>query len=157
MVRLRGLILAVIAASLICSIINSLLKDGMIKSAVQLLCGIFLVYTLLTYGRNVDIQFTEHSFREILADAQYEANMGAEKSKAELAKVIKAECETYILDKAGELGIRVSPEVSVSKDSLPLPTRVILQGTVLPDQKEWISQMIADDLGIAKEDQRWIG
>lgn len=157
MAQLRGLVLAIITGSLICSIVNSLLKDSLIKSAIHFMCGVFLVYTLLTYGRKVEIPFTEQSFRKILAEARYEANLGAEKSRAELAEVIKSECETYIMDKAEELGITISPEISVSKDALPLPTGVILRGTVLPDLKELISQMITSDLGIAKEDQHWSG
>lgn len=157
MTQLRGLLMGVITASVICSMVNSLLKDCMIKSAIQFICGVFLLYTLLSYGRKVEIPITEQSFRKTLAEARYEANLGAEKARTELAQVIKSDCETYIMDKAEELGLTITPEISVSKDALPLPTYVILRGTVLPDQKELISRMITDDLGIAKEDQHWSG
>lgn len=154
---LRELVLAVATSSLICGIVNSVLKENMIKSGIHFICGIFLVYTLLAYGKKVEIQFTEHSIYRILADARYEADLGAGKRKTELAEVIKAECETYILDKAENMGIAVTPEVTVSKEDLPLPVRVILQGGVMPEQKEILTRMITEDLGIAKEDQHWSG
>lgn len=154
---LRELILAMVTASLICGIVNSVLKDNIIKSGIHFLCGIFLVYTLLAYGKRVEIQFAEYSFRQILADARYEANLGAGKRDTELAEVIRTECEAYILDKAEELGIAVTPEVTVSQEELPLPVRVILLGTATPEQKEILSRMITKDLGIAKEDQHWSG
>lgn len=154
---IRGAVLAVTAASLVCGMINAVLPGNMTKDAIRFLCGLFVVYTLLSYGKNLEFHFTDQSFRDLLSDAHHEADAGAQDAKRELAKVIKSGCETYILDKAADMGVAIEPEVSVSDDDLPLPLYVILRGAILPDQKSSLSQIIAADLGIAKEDQHWTG
>lgn len=157
MEAIRGAVLAVIAASLACAMMNAVLPGNMAKDAIQFLCGLFVLYTLLSYGKKLELPIREQPVRDILSDAQDEADAAAENAKKELAKVIKAGCETYILDKAAAMGVAIEPEVSVSDDDLPLPVRVILRGAVMPDQKSSLSEMIAEDLGIAKEDQHWTG
>lgn len=155
--RVRELVLAMTAVALVCGIVKSVATDHRISSGIDFICGIFMVYTLLTFGNNVEIQFAENIFHEILADAQHQSDIGVLKRTTELAEVIKSDCETYILDKAEELGIAVTPEISVSHEDLPLPVSVILQGDASPDQKEMLCQLITEDLGIAKEDQLWSG
>ena len=84
------------------------------------------------------------------------AALGKEASQNLLASRIKQEAEAYILDKAASLDASVTAEVILSDGDIPVPTEIILVGSVDAAVKTRLEQIILQDLGIAKENQLWI-
>ena len=90
-----------------------------------------------------------------MGDAKDAAAMGENLARDSMADIIKEETEAYILDKAADLHAKLHVEVTVGEDSLP--TAVTLSGEASPYARRQIQAIIANDLGIAKENQKWIG
>ena len=77
------------------------------------------------------------------------------RNRALLAQIISEQTEAYILDKAADLHANLHVEVTVGEDNLP--TAVTLSGEASPYARRQIQAIIANDLGISKENQKWIG
>ena len=89
------------------------------------------------------------------ADAEDAAAMGENLARDSMADIIKEETEAYILDKAADLHANLRVEVAVGEDNLP--AAVTISGEASPYARRQIQAMIANDLGISKENQKWIG
>ena len=85
------------------------------------------------------------------------ARTGVEVKNRELVSaIIKEKCETYILDKAAELGLALTAEVTVGGEAVyPYPVSVQLTGTPNAEQKLQMQRYIERELAIAKEEQTW--
>ena len=71
--------------------------------------------------------------------------------------IIKGETEAYILDKAASLGVELEVDVLL-EDMYPMaPKTVRLSGSVSPYVRNRLQNIIAEELGISKENQIWIG
>ena len=86
-------------------------------------------------------------------DAEDAAAMGENLARDSMADIIKEETEAYILDKAADLHANLRVEVAVGEDNLP--AAVTISGEASPYARRQIQAMIANDLGISKENQKW--
>ena len=50
---------------------------------------------------------------------------------------------------------KISVEVGVSSDTIPIPERVYVSGTIAPYARQQLEIWIERDLGIPKENQVW--
>ncbi len=68
--------------------------------------------------------------------------------------IIEEETEAYILDKAEALGMQCQVEVVVQwEDEIPQPWSVRVEGTWTQAQRDRLSNMLAEELGIPQERQ----
>lgn len=158
MEALREYFLSVTAAAVICGILTSLLgTKGTAGSMVKLICGLFLAFTVIRPIADIQIEDFALFTAEISDDAQAAVSMGEDFNRDSLAEIIKDETEAYILDKARILGAELQVDVTLSRDSQPVPVEVLISGDISPYGKTQLQEIIAEDLGIAKENQLWIG
>ena len=151
---LRSWILGMTGAAIICALATLLTPEGRVKAVVRLLCGAVMASALLLplmrpqlgdYGLNLS------KYRTNAAQAAGEA----ENIKRSLdRKLIEAEMEAYILDKATALqtpvdGAHVALEWST--DGFWYPVGAEMQGAYSPA----LSRLIEAELGIAPEAQTW--
>ena len=61
------------------------------------------------------------------------------------------------MDKAKSFGAELTVEVRVDGSELPVPCAVRVSGSISPYGKKQLGSIIADELGIALEDQTWTG
>lgn len=87
------------------------------------------------------------------AEAGRAAERAEEETKQQMTAIISEEAVSYILDKAGDLGLEL--EVQVELDENLLPWSVRLQGAVSPYAKSRLSGQIETELGISQERQVW--
>ena len=81
-------------------------------------------------------------------DNEAEGNFTAER--------ISMQCEEYILDKAKAIGMNIQVEVHLNEDMFyPLPVRVMISGRYSPWQKEKLSLILEQDLGVPGNQQEW--
>ena len=59
-------------------------------------------------------------------------------------------------DKAKELGLNLNVEVTLSDDDTAAPAEAALWGETSPGAKSQLQRILSEDLGIPKENQRWI-
>ena len=154
---IRQYLLTVIAAALLCGVINGIIgKKSAYGAVVKLVTGLFLAVTVISPWVKFKITDFSSYIEGISADAQSVAASGELMAQDELASIIKTQTQTYILDKATSLKLDVEVEVTLCDSDPPLPCAVTLRGAASPYAKEMLCQYIANDLGIPEEDQLWM-
>lgn len=148
--------LSVICAAFLCGITSGLIdKKGAAGSVLKLVSGIFLAFTVIRPIADIQLKELTVFTSDLIAEGESAAAMGQEISRDAMASIIKQETEAYILDKAGLFGLILTAEVSV--DASMKPDFVILSGEATAAQRQKLSELIKNDLGITKENQRWNG
>lgn len=149
-------ILSVVAAAIICAIIKTL-ADGKSTPSyiIKLLAGLFLALTVVAPVAKLELVDITDYIQNFQASADAAVQSGVTYSAAELSAIIKSSAQAYILDKAQSLGAEIVAEVYLNDDLPPVPCAVTLKGQVSPYVKQRLTQCIADDLGIAEENQKW--
>lgn len=150
---LRGYLLSVIAAALICGCVSSLVGNkGSISNISKLLCGLFLAITVIKPITDVRIEDMKTFTASIEADADTAVASGENIATEEMKRIIKDEVEAYIINKAKQL--QTDLEVEVVLDGI-VPATVRVSGDFSPYVKSSIANSIARDLDIPQEEQIW--
>ena len=154
---MRSYILGIVAAAIVCGIIRSMVNEKTSTGQIaKMLSGILM--TLVVIAPLADISFSDIAdyFEDISVDADGYSIDGKTDARIEVNKIIKANAEAYILDKAASMGLEIAVEVELSDDNDSIPCGVTISGAVSPYAKQVMGAYIADSLGISKENQRWI-
>ncbi|MBO5129705.1 MAG: hypothetical protein J6B95_05105 [Oscillospiraceae bacterium] len=156
MEEIRQYVLSVAAAAIVVAIVTGLTAEkssgGMI---LRLMGGLFLAFTVL--GPVAELSFGDvgEYFAAFSSDGEQAAADGKFAAREAVCSYIKSETESYILDKADAFGAALSVEVKLTEGGIPDSVR--LRGSVSPYAKACLENMMAEDLGISKENQTWIG
>lgn len=154
--ELQQYLLSVITAALICAVVQTF-QQGAPKALVQMVCGLLLTVTVVKPFLHFDFSASYDSVLSISSDALASAAEGEKMTRNALADIIKEEIEAYIQDKAAEMGAEISADVMVSDDDFPVPTAIVIRGTLAAYTRDCLQQVLCTDLGIAKENLTWIG
>lgn len=156
MSTVRMYILSIIAVSFLCGIVNGLIENKQIHQIMKLLAGLFLLYTIISPVMQIDFSslslLTEDTIYQGKQIAQYEKISAMEK----VSDIIKSKTEAYILDKANEYGAELEVTVMLSQDDSMVPESVELAGRISANARCRLEEEITNELGISKENQRWI-
>ena len=155
MEALRQYVISVVAAAMLCGIVTRLFPQGNAKQVGKLICGLFLAYTVLSPISRVDFSRLPDFSLQCMEDGEEAAAMGENLARDSMADIIKEESEAYILDKAADLHANLTVEVTIGEGSLP--AAVTISGEASPYARRQLQAMIESDLGISKENQKWIG
>ncbi len=153
---IRKYLFSVICAAVICSIVNTLSgKKTATGAIIRLISGLFMALTLI--APLVEIRLADYGdyFKNFSVDADTAVTFGESAASDELRAIIKSQTEAYILDKADSMDAAIDVEVTLNDEYPPVPCGVRITGSISPYSKETLSQFIANDLGISKEDQVW--
>ena len=145
---LRRYILAIVTAAILGGILTGIVRDGSCGKLLKLMCGVFFLLTAIQPITGVRIPDLSQWVQAYSSEAE---NYFARQRET----IIKEKTEAYILDKAGQLGLQLQAEVSVSETEEPVPWAVVLSGEVKPDQKRRLEAILEQELGIARENQQW--
>lgn len=155
---IRQYLIKIISAALICAVVNSFVgKKGALTAALKLLSGLFMAFTVISPLVSVRIQDFTNYLDELSVDSSQCVTAGETMAESTLAGIIKTKTEAYILDKAENYGAVLYVEVNVDGSDLPVPSTVSIKGNISPFGRAQLEKIIADELGIALEDQTWIG
>lgn len=144
--------------SLFCGAALSVLPEGGVKRVAEVTCTASLILALVSPLKALDMQTyaLESAKRHELETAMTNDAQEAQQRLNRL--VIEQEYEAYIMDKAKELGLEglaVDVEVQWSLEGLWMPCGATLSGVYSQTGKERLSALMAADLGIPYERQRW--
>ena len=148
-------VLSLTAAAMISGILLSVLPEGASRQVVRMACGIFLAVTALSPMTRFQLPDLDRMLQDQMNMAQAVAGRGEAMAETERLSLIKQGLEAYILDKAGALGIRITPEVAL--DTRGIPTKIRITGPVSEPERRQLEALIEEHLGIPKEDQQWTG
>lgn len=156
MESIRQYILSVVAAGLLCAIAKGLLPEkGLVAALLNLVCGVFLTVVLLSPVKKLEISDFSQLWTGLSDAGSSFSREGEELAEEAMTEIIKSRAEAYILDKAQTL--REDIHVEIGLDESLSPARAEITGTVSPYGRSVLSAYMEDTLGIAKENQTWIG
>ena len=153
---IRIYILSLLAAAMICSIVNTWLAEkGTHGTIIKLLSGLFLTITFLSPLVEFKVSDISEGLSDYSVQAQTAAAVGQESYANNFADIIKKRTEAYILDKASGWNLDLQIEVTLSESDPPIPDSVLLIGDVSPYAKRQLSYWMENELAIVKEKQTW--
>jgi len=157
MQQVKVYVFSIIAVAMLCSLITHAMQSFRSKHLMKLICGVVITITVLRPFFSVE----QFSFDEMAiycpGYAQEVVSIGKEISYSAWVDIIKLKTEAYILDKASDMGADISVSVFVLDSDEPIPVAVEITGFASPYVRQRIEQILEEDLGIAKENQLWIG
>ena len=154
----RGWLLGVTAAALVLALAEALAPEGGAKKVCRLAGGMALLLAavgpltglidggLLT--RVVD------GWRDRARSYELELE---EKNDLFYLSIIEEETAAYIVDKAKEIGFDCQAEVTYGydEDSVPRPWEVTARGSWTQEQREQLSRLLEEELGVPAERQHY--
>lgn len=153
---MKSYLFSVIAAAILVSLFSALPQKKGISRILRLCCALFLFAALLTPLMHLELEHPKQWFSQYMPDEDI-INQAVEDSENETAVLITRQTEEYILDKAEELGLSLSAEITLASlsEHYQYPYSVMLHGKWTQAQKEALSQYITQTLGIPEERQIW--
>lgn len=122
---------------------------------VKWLCGLVLIFLVLSPVRQMDLDFVWELSDEIGQEARSITDSAQEEALHQIREGIIERTRTYILDEAESLGADIQVlSLSLEEDGF-VPVRVELQGDISPYDRMRLSDLLEEDLGIGKEGQIW--
>ncbi len=147
----RQWLLGVVSCALLVGAVGQLCPDGSVRRLARFAGALLMLLSMLSplteTGTATLAPWTE-SYCEAVARAKAELARDGENL---LAEGIASELNAYIEDKAGSVGVRVRAAVEMGPHG-GVPERVTLYG----GYSEALAELIAEQLGVAKEKQIWI-
>ena len=153
---MKEYILRVVAAAIVCAIVQNLLrKETTVGRIAGLLCGIFMAITVVAPLGNVSFHGISSYWDDIAIDAAAYVQEGIAIAEKQESDIIKTQSEAYILDKANKMGLQIAVEVELDDQNGNIPCGVIINGDVAPYAQMQLESFMEEKLGIARENQKW--
>ena len=146
-------ILSVIGCVLFCGILSNLISELRFQKLIRLISGTLLSLVILGQLPSIDIGDSLRFKIEKFSPEEY-VNLGEQIAQKEQEQCIKEACESYISNKANEMGRSVTSDVYL--DGQMRPYRAQLYGYVDTELQSDLTSILEKDLGITKENQLWI-
>lgn len=148
-------ILGIAAASMLCGVLIRLTRNSGSAEIVRMLCGLFLTIVLIQPLAGKKARLWEATLPDVGEQAEEIISEGRASGEDIRKEFIKERLEAYILSRAGEIGADIQADVTLGKDCVP--THICISGTISPIYRSKLTQIIASELGIPREQQEWIG
>lgn len=153
MAAARAWLTAVVSVTLLLSVVQTLTPKGSLREITSFVGGLLLLAVLLRPLGSVDLSAVSlnlDAYRQTVEQRQAELEQEGQK---ELVGLIEAELESYISDKAADMGLTLRVQVTVELDGsgVPAPVSVELTGP----RSEALSRWLETELGVPAERQVW--
>lgn len=150
---IRLWIIALMAVSMILTVLSTLLPEGTVKKIAGATGGLVLLLTILQglnglHWKNLNLSY-EDSAREI----NRQIEIYRDKSAKEMELLIQQRCAAYISEQAQSMGLACEPQVKTERtdEGVPIPVAVTMN---IPYQAA-LAQSIEENLGIRAANQIW--
>lgn len=152
---IRGYFLAIVAACMLAVLACALLKNSKMQRITKFIAGILILLTVATPLLRIDTAVLAERISELGRGSRFDTQEISKDYQTMLRALVKKNTQTYIEDKAQELGGIIQAEVTLGSGEYPAPEYVVLTGTMTPEQAQRLESYIADSLGIPPEQQEW--
>lgn len=153
----RGWLLSVIAACLLCALADALMPQGPVKKAGRLVCGLVLLCVMLSPLPGLRLEEGQAWLEGYFAGLEQQKQDLKEAADAGTKGIIEEEYAAYIVDKAKELGIvcRARVVCRTGEDGLTVPERVEVTGRFSDEEQSRLTQIIEEELLVPPERQAY--
>lgn len=154
----RGWLMTIIAASLLCALADALMPRGAVCRVGRLVCGLVMLSALLSPLGSLDVEAGQRWLEEYLISGDSRKLELEETVNNQMKVIIEQECAAYIVDKAAELGLNCTARVECGalEDGLYLPIRAEVTGAIMANAQEKLIRSIEEELGIPREAQIYV-
>ena len=151
---LRAWLTGITAAAILCALANSLMPEGAVRRVGKLACGLVMLSAILRPLVEVEALSPGDLLEDYQAQAAVQTQELEEGRNTALKSIIEQEFAAYIVDKAAELGLSCTAQVTCQLEGeVYLPSRVQLDGVLEEGQRERLTQIIWEELGVPPEEQ----
>lgn len=136
------------AAAILCTLANSLMPEGVVRQVGRLAGGLVILASLLRPMVHLEANGLASWLEEHWTEYDvHQEELERERDKS-MKLIIEQSCQAYIVDKAAQLGVSCTAEVSCiqDEDGGYLPWEVTLHGTLTPEQQTGLTQQIQEEL-----------
>lgn len=157
MSALRQWLLGMCAAAMAVTLADCLLPEGAVKKIGKLIGGLVLMIAALQPLVGLDYSMISAAWASYrLENSGYSAALETENTQL-IKIIIEEQTSAYIQDKAAELGIDCTVQVTcqIQEDGTPYPAQAVIQGSLTQKQMETIELLIEGDLAIPKDSQQY--
>ena len=153
----RAYMLRLAAGAFLSAGLLALLPKGAAKKAAAAFCGLLMLLLALTPLVELDYDALPEAISRLELEKE-ELRTGIEiRNQALMARIISARIETYILDKASELGLSVRVELEMQTQAgTPYPKAATIYGAAAPAQKRQLQQYMEQMFAIPIQRQEWV-
>lgn len=153
---LRTYLLSVSAAALLTALLTAILPKGSGKRIAALCCGFLMILTAVRPISGIDTQTLSQMLSRIRMESEQATTGVTVRNRELVGQIIKQRSESYILDKAQELGIRAQIEVTVTDGGeYPYPSAVRICGSFTAQQRAELSGWLSREFAVGAERQEW--
>ena len=145
---------ALVGAAVFCALATALCPEGRVKRVLRFACGLVMAAALLSPVLKLDGAALPKAMARYSEAARQQAQSAADDADRLSRTIIESECETYILDKAAQLGLgpcEVSVTARWSEEGFWYPWECRL--SCAEGGAERLSELIEAELGRAAERQ----
>lgn len=154
---MREYIFSIIVTGLVCGIIQGFVRNKTSTGKIiKLLTGILMTITILSPITNISFSNISDYLNDLNIQSNLYSSSGKEMARESLSAIIKEQSEAYILDKANRMDLDIVVEVALDDRNNSIPCGVTITGNLSPYAKGILGSYIEENLGIAKEYQRWL-
>ncbi len=151
---LRSWLLGVVFTAFATGLAVELIPKGRERALVKMICGMLMALAMLRPLGAVQWEKDTIPAGNFTRRTQQQAEYYRTEQEKTLSAIIAERTETYIWDKAREMGLECTVRVivSVGESSVPLPETVELDAVYDPALAVWIEEVV----GIPAEKQIWL-
>ena len=154
----RSWLLAVLSACILCAVAESLMPSGTVKRVGKLVCGLVLLCALLSGGEGLDLSESRTWMQQWRAGLETEQQELENQVQEEMKVIIEEEFEAYIVDKAAQLGLDCTVQVTCGKEGeLWVPEQVRIAGGLGAEEQAQLERILWEELEIPRERQKYEG
>jgi stage III sporulation protein AF len=155
---MRSWIISVTVSAMIIAVAEGLMPAGTVRKVGKLTGGLVLMLGILQPIVRLDYEelfLAANGLQSITVESQQDQQ---ERNDALLKSIIEQESSAYVLDKAQSLGCSCAVSISceLGENNVPYPERAEIRGLLDEEQRQKMTKLLSEDLGIAKEKQSYI-
>lgn len=152
---MRKYLMSVISAALLVTLLQQFVPKGKLKQLLGVVGGLVMILTVVAPVTSINDDIIPTAISKFSMQTR-ELQTGIQVKNRELAaRIINNRCSEYILDKAAQMGVEVSVEITMSEQDYPYPIEIEIIGNVSQQDRDILSNMIEQELGVTKERQVW--
>jgi len=153
MSAVREWLTAIVAVSILLSLVQTLIPEGSIRKIAGFTGGLLLLIVLIRPIPGVDFQQLQLDLSDYEAAVSERQAELQQAEQEDMIQLIESRTGAYISDKAKALGLSVEVRVNTKTgpEGVPIPVSVQLRGPY----SELLAVYIEEELGITRERQVW--
>lgn len=158
MPEIKKYLLSLVVIGFLGAVAQAMIPNGALKKCVGFASGLLLILYAVRPMSELEIKDIAQSIGRVQVSEKYSTSGIEADNRRIISGIIKEKCETYIWDKATQLGMHPSKiMVKISEDAAyPYPSGSRIQGEFTPMQKQHLSEFIEREFAITAENQEWI-